>query len=141
VKLVYKKKWALIIALILVSLFFVMVGSILYSAPFNPLVNNSVNQTRLTPILTPAPTQQPAYIDSDGDNMSDAFEQTISHTDPHVHNARYALLVDANTPAMDIMQSFLINEQKFLPENVIKLTGNNVTYENIKEAVYLYPIK
>lgn len=74
--------------------------------------------------------------DWDKDRMNNRFEQTFGMP-WDVYNGRYALLVrtDNITRPVDDMGSFLINEQKFLPQNVMKLTYTNATAENFKQAI------
>ncbi|MFH0928727.1 MAG: hypothetical protein V1818_00010 [Candidatus Aenigmatarchaeota archaeon] len=88
-------------------------------------------------------SEQVGFIDSnkhlnfdwDNDRMNNRFEKIVG-LPYEEYNGRYALLVDTheNHPGLDSMYSFLINEQKFEPENVIKLGYTNATIENFKEA-------
>jgi hypothetical protein len=112
------KKWAAIIA-------FLVIGSVAVSIAAFAL-NNGQNK--------PPPTNKQ---DSDGDGMSDEFETTISHTDPHVYNGRYALLVSTGneTSTIDKMYSFLTNEQKFQPQDIKKLASTNATEANFRQAL------
>lgn len=74
--------------------------------------------------------------DWDGDNMNNYFEQNIAHLPYNVYNGRYAVLVGTwrGGGGMNIMESFLISEQKFLPQNVINLSYKNATIENFVKA-------
>lgn len=82
--------------------------------------------------------QNGTYIntDWDGDGMNNYFEQNIAHLPYSVHNGRYALLVGTQRGGggMNIMESFLINEQKFLPQDIINLSYENATVENFVKA-------
>lgn len=75
--------------------------------------------------------------DPESDKMSSNFEQNVAHTPYNVHNGRYAILIepDKDGRQMSDMQKFLVNEQKFQPQNVILLEYTNATIENFKKAV------
>jgi hypothetical protein len=78
-----------------------------------------------------------ADFDPDKDNMKSYFEKCVAGLPYDVYNGRYAVLVDTheNTATVDSMYNFLINEQRFLPENVIKLAYTNATISKLREAV------
>ena len=73
--------------------------------------------------------------DLDGDNINNIAEQTFGMP-WDVYNPRYALLVDPleDTTGAKNMKTFLIEDQKFLPENVISLEYKNATLKNLNNA-------
>ncbi|MCW4010040.1 MAG: hypothetical protein NWF05_05415 [Candidatus Bathyarchaeota archaeon] len=78
-----------------------------------------------------------ANLDIDGDGMDSYFEHFVNKTPYNVYNGRYALVLET-TPgrgAGDTLASFLVDEQKFEPGNVIKLCGNNATKDNFIQAI------
>lgn len=76
-------------------------------------------------------------IDTDGDGMSDWFEENYSHTDPKVSNDRYLLYIDAvggkRTDCSEKMLETFIREYKFAPENTIII--ENTTFADFTKAV------
>ena len=81
-------------------------------------------------------------IDTDGDGMSDWFEEHYTHTDPKVANDRYLLFVNTGplesewskeTHWVKKMMDNFIHAYKFLPENVVII--ENATFSDFKKAV------
>ena len=72
-------------------------------------------------------------IDSDGDGMSDWFEENYMHTDPKVANDRYLLYVDADPTLNKNRIEKFIREYKFAAENTMII--ENATFSDFKEAV------
>jgi hypothetical protein len=84
------------------------------------------------------------FVDTDIDNdrMSNYFEKVIAGLPWNVHNERYALLLDTEsvTDIRDILSTagikkFLIEDMKFMLQNVIYLQGSNATFDNFKNAI------
>ena len=107
-----------------------------------------------TPLSTsiPSPNQpeEPApepILDSDGDGMSDWFEENIAHLDALTSNSRYAIILDTGTIHVNPyytnqgrekttnLKTFLIEEEKFKPENIFLFMDMEATYDNFKEAI------
>lgn len=78
-----------------------------------------------------------ANPDQDGDGMSSYFEFNINHTPYDHYNGRYAIILrtDPNASSGSTLASYLIDQQGFEPENVIKLLGNNGTKDNFTQAI------
>jgi hypothetical protein len=81
-----------------------------------------------------------ADIDWDNDRMNNYFEYKIAGQPFEVYNERYAVLVDTDKPqqlynSMRDMASFLLNEEKFLTQNVVLLESTNATVNNFKQAI------
>jgi hypothetical protein len=78
-----------------------------------------------------------ADFDPDKDNMKSYFEKCIAGLPWNVYNGRYAILVDTwnISRTVDSMRSFLVNEQGYLPENIIVLFDQNATKSNWEHAV------
>jgi hypothetical protein len=81
------------------------------------------------------------FIDTDIDNdrMSNYFEKVIAGLPWDVRNERYALLLYTGS-ATDILSTagikkFLIEDMKFMSQNVIYLQGSNATFDNFKNAI------
>lgn len=96
-----------------------------------------------TPIPTPSPTpKEMEKIDTDGDGMSDWFEENIANLDQNVPNDRYVLWVSAFdlnglngtvSGNREELKKFFVEGYKFLPENVIII--DNATITDFKAAV------
>jgi len=90
---------------------------------------------------------QKELVDSDGDGMSDWFEENIAHLDPLTPNDRYTIIVntvtihpipiftDQRREEMTSIKTFLIQEERFKPENVFLFMDKEATYDNFKEAI------
>jgi hypothetical protein len=78
-----------------------------------------------------------ANADIDGDGMINYFEHCIAKTPYNVYNGRYAIILttDPNSTAGDILEKFLINEQKFETRKIVKLVGNDGTKVNFLQAI------
>jgi len=81
------------------------------------------------------------FVDTDIDNdrMSNYFEKVIAGLPWDVHNERYALILYTGD-ATDILshaglRKFLIEDMKFMSQNVIYLQGSNATFDNFKNAI------
>ncbi len=76
-------------------------------------------------------------FDWDKDNMDNYFEKEIAELPYDLYNGRYAILVDTfeDTDTSEYMHSFLVNEQRFNPQNIRKLAYVNATIENFEKSV------
>jgi len=99
--------------------------------------------------IEPAESSPPPefFSDSDGDGLSDGFEENIAHLDPLTPNDRYAIILDTNTIHPNPyyteerrrnkanLRDFLIEGQKFNPGNVFLFMDMDATYSNFKNAI------
>ena len=79
-----------------------------------------------------------ANFDFNGDGMNNYFEYNIADLPYADHpTVRYAIVVDTHNEQTsgDNLANFLIKQEKFEPNNVIKLVGNDATKENFVQAV------
>ena len=88
---------------------------------------------------TPAPTSDPSfYLDSDGDGMSDWFEENIAYN-PDVSNDRYFILFYhydyIESSDIDLPAQFLIEKGKVPPENIFKLAQEEATASALQNAI------
>jgi len=86
-------------------------------------------------------------IDSDGDGMSDWFEENIAHLDPLTPNDRYAVIVNTitihpnpyftklNQKDTTNLKTFLIEEERFKSENIFLFMDKEATYDNFKKTI------
>ena len=93
------------------------------------------------------PMNQTELVDSDGDGFNDWFEINIAHLDPLTPNDRYAIMLDPCTihpipiftdqrrEEMTSIKTFLIQKERFKPENVFLFMDKEATYDNFKEAI------
>jgi hypothetical protein len=75
-------------------------------------------------------------FDLDKDNMSNYYE-LVAGLPWNVYNGRYAILVETNPNLMsrvNKMYDFLTNEEKFLNQNVTKLSSTQATIDYFKNA-------
>lgn len=76
-------------------------------------------------------------IDSDGDGMSDWFEENYTHTDPNIVNDRYALWLNTMTTETknerDMCLHFFTEENRVPRENIV--IDNSTTFSEFKEYI------
>jgi len=92
--------------------------------------------------IAPPVISTESEIDSDGDGMSDWFEENIANLDSLTPNDRYATIFNTVTEHPNPyytkqrreettnLKTFLIVEEKFKPENIFLFTDKEATYEN-----------
>ena len=85
------------------------------------------------------PSAEPNLPDSDGDGMSDWFEENIAHLDPLVPNDRYAIILNTLTiqerEKTTNLKTFLVEEEKFKSESIFLLMDKEATYDNFEKAI------
>jgi len=77
--------------------------------------------------------------DIDKDRMSNYFEKVIAGLPWDIRNERYALLLytgdDTSILSTAGIKKFLIEDMKFMSQNIVYLQGSNATFENFKSAI------
>jgi uncharacterized C2H2 Zn-finger protein len=106
-----------------------------FAAVFVLILVGSVVYVYAVPLMASRPSDN-TIPDRDHDGMSDQFELAVG-MNPDVYNARYAIVVNTKEGSWsgDDLASFLINQEKFEPEHVIKLIEGNATKANFMDAV------
>jgi hypothetical protein len=81
------------------------------------------------------------FVDTDIDNdrMSNYFEKVIAGLPWDVRNERYALVLytgnDTGVLSKASLKKFLIEDMKFMSQNVVYLQGSNAAFDNFKNAI------
>jgi hypothetical protein len=94
----------------------------------------------------PPVTPTEPVIDSDGDKLSDWFEENIADLDPLTPNDRYAVILKTVTihpipyytkqrrEEITNLKTFLIEEEGFEPGHIFLFMDTEATYANLKDA-------